>query len=38
LSNRWTLSTIFRRDLAAPKELEAWGEHIVETILASLRV
>lgn len=37
LSNRWTLSTIFRRDLTEPKELEAWGHHIVETILASLR-
>jgi len=37
LSNRWTLSTIFRRDLAEPQELEAWGQHIVETILASLR-
>lgn len=37
LSNRWTLSTIFRRNLAEPQELEAWGQHIVETILASLR-
>jgi AcrR family transcriptional regulator len=37
LSNRWTLSTIFRRDLAEPQELDAWGQHIVDTILASLR-
>ncbi len=37
LSNRWTLSAIFRHDLADPKELESWGRHIVETILASLR-
>jgi len=37
LSNRWTLSTIFRRDLAEPQELDAWGHHIVDTILASLR-
>jgi AcrR family transcriptional regulator len=37
LSNRWTLSTIFRCDLAEPQELEAWGQHIVDTILASLR-
>jgi AcrR family transcriptional regulator len=28
LSNRWTLSTIFGRDLAAPAELKYRGEHI----------
>jgi AcrR family transcriptional regulator len=37
LSNRWTLSTIFRRDLVAPKALEHWGDHIVEVIMSYLR-
>ena len=37
LSNRWTLSTIFRRDLASPAELHAWGEHIVAMVLAFLK-
>jgi AcrR family transcriptional regulator len=37
LSNRWTLSTIFRRDLASPAELNAWGEHIVAMVLAFLK-
>jgi AcrR family transcriptional regulator len=37
LSNRWTLSTIFRRNLAAPEELKARGEHIKEVILGYLR-
>jgi AcrR family transcriptional regulator len=37
LSNRWTLSTIFRRDLLAKSETDAWGEHIVQVVLASLR-
>jgi hypothetical protein len=37
LSNRHTLSAIFRRDLAAKPELEAWGEHIVEVVQAFLR-
>lgn len=37
LSNRWTLSTIFRRDLAAAAELEAWGEHIVTMVIAFLK-
>ncbi|MGH6770249.1 MAG: TetR family transcriptional regulator [Xanthobacteraceae bacterium] len=32
LSNRWTLSTIFGRDLAAPAELRYRGEHI-KTVL-----
>jgi TetR/AcrR family transcriptional regulator len=36
LSNRWTLSTIFRRDLMSDTALDNWGEHIVKTILASL--
>ncbi|MDE1157053.1 MAG: TetR/AcrR family transcriptional regulator [Neorhizobium sp.] len=37
LSNRYTLSTIFQRDLVAPAELERWGQHIVETVLATVR-
>ena len=37
LSNRFTLSTIFRRDLAAPDALARRGEHIVEVIAAYLR-
>ena len=37
LSNRWTLSTIFRRELATDSELEIWGRHIVEVVLSYLR-
>jgi AcrR family transcriptional regulator len=37
LSNRWTLSTIFRRDLMSQAALANWGEHIAQTILASLK-
>lgn len=37
LSNRFTLSTIFQRDLVAPAELERWGQHIVNTVIAALR-
>ena len=37
LSNRWTLSTIFRRELMAEAALSRWGEHIEATILASLK-
>jgi TetR/AcrR family transcriptional regulator len=37
LSNRWTLSTIFRRDLMSPAELDRRGEHIVEVIMSYLR-
>ena len=37
LSNRWTLSTIFNRDLAAKDELAAWGRHIASVILGHLR-
>jgi AcrR family transcriptional regulator len=36
LSNRWTLSTVFRRDLMDTAELTRWGEHIVEVILRYL--
>jgi len=35
LSNRFTLSTIFQRDLIGPAELERWGQHIVATVLAT---
>jgi TetR/AcrR family transcriptional regulator len=34
LSNKWTLSTIFRRDLMRPEELEAWGMHITDVVLS----
>jgi AcrR family transcriptional regulator len=37
LTNRWTLSTIFRRNLSDKSEIEAWGEHIVEVVFAYLR-
>src|SRR5262245_11407900 len=37
LSNRWTLSTIFGRDLTAQPEIRAWGRHIAAVILGYLR-
>ena len=37
LSNRWTLSTIFGRDLAAPAELKYRGEHIKAVIRGYLK-
>jgi AcrR family transcriptional regulator len=37
LSNRWTLSTVFRRELMTEAALSRWGEHIEATILASLK-
>jgi TetR/AcrR family transcriptional regulator len=37
ISNRFTLSTIFRRDLFAAKALEHRGEHIVDFVMAYLR-
>lgn len=37
LSNRYTLSTIFRRELTEPKALAEWGDHIASMILSSLR-
>jgi AcrR family transcriptional regulator len=33
LNNRFTLSTIFKRDLAAPERLEKWGRTIEEIIV-----
>jgi AcrR family transcriptional regulator len=32
LSNRWTLSVIFRRDLTADVEVKAWGNHIISVV------
>jgi AcrR family transcriptional regulator len=37
LSNRWTLSTVFRRDLQDRDQMDAWGRHMVEIILSYLR-
>ena len=37
LSNRFTLSTIFGRDLAAPENLAGRGRRIVEVVLAYLK-
>lgn len=38
LSNVHTLSTIFGRDLSAPKSIEARGQHIVDVVLNFLKV
>lgn len=38
LTNRWTLSTAFRRDLEAPESIDAWRRHIGEVVLAAVRV
>jgi AcrR family transcriptional regulator len=37
MSNRHTLSTIFGRDLAAPKSLETRGKHLVDVVMGYLR-
>lgn len=37
LSNRWTLTTVFRRDLLAKGEIARWGEHISDVVLSSLK-
>jgi AcrR family transcriptional regulator len=37
LSNRWTLSTVFRRDLVAKSEITRWGEHISDVLLSYLK-
>ena len=37
LSNRWTLSTIFGRDLGRSDETSAWGDHMVAVVLGYLR-
>jgi AcrR family transcriptional regulator len=36
LSNRYTLSTIFNRNLDTSASLKAWGEHIVAVTLSSI--
>jgi TetR/AcrR family transcriptional regulator len=36
LSNRWTLSAAFARDLMDPAELARWEAHIVEVMLSYL--
>jgi AcrR family transcriptional regulator len=38
LSNVHTLSTIFGRDLSAPRSIEARGQHIVDVVLNFLKV
>lgn len=37
LSNRWTLGTIFDRDLTGAASLDHWGDHIVDVIMSYLR-
>jgi AcrR family transcriptional regulator len=37
MSNRHTLSTVFGRDLGAPRQLQARGAHIADVVLAYLR-
>jgi TetR/AcrR family transcriptional regulator len=37
LSNRWTLSAIFQRDVTKPARLSRHGKHIVDVIMAYLR-
>jgi AcrR family transcriptional regulator len=37
LSNRWTLSTVFRRNLLDKEEIENWGRHMVDVTLSFLR-
>lgn len=37
LANHWTLETNFGRPLMQPDRLAAWGEHIVDVVLAYLR-
>ena len=37
LSNRWTLSTVFRRDLVSKSEIARWGDYIAGVVLSSLK-
>jgi AcrR family transcriptional regulator len=37
LSNQWTLSTIFERDLTDPEAAEQWGRHMETVVLGYLR-
>lgn len=34
LSNKWTLSTVFGRDLMHPEALDAWGKHMKDVALS----
>jgi AcrR family transcriptional regulator len=36
VSNRWTLSTAFNRDLTTPERMEHWVRHIEQVVLGSL--
>jgi AcrR family transcriptional regulator len=37
LSNRWTLTTIFDRDIMAQRELKKWGDHITEVVVSYVK-
>jgi hypothetical protein len=37
LSNRWTLSTVFRRDPGAKAETSRWADHITDVLLSYLK-
>lgn len=37
LSNKWTLSTVFSRDLMQPEALANWGNHVVDVMLGYVR-
>ncbi len=37
LSNRWTLSTIFDRDVMDKRELEQWGDHITKVVVSYVK-
>lgn len=37
LSNHYTTSIIFNRDMVKPEELQRWGTHIADMIVSSLR-
>ena len=37
LSNQWTLTHVFGRQLMKPAEVERWGNHIVDVVLAHAR-
>ena len=37
LSNRWTLSTIFERDVMEKRELKKWRDHITDVVVTYVR-
>jgi len=37
LSNRWTLATIFDRDIMAQREVKKWGDHITEVVVSFVK-